>query len=78
MHWYCSFSQIPFAFSSTHYTNTCCIGGTIVQSESVVTVIGKSAWDEKVQKEEIKDLEWAVGGEDGSVSLTALCVKMLS
>lgn len=33
---------------------------------------------EKVQKNEIKDLEWAVGGEDGTVSLTALCVKMLS
>lgn len=26
------FTQIPFAFSSTHYTNICCIGGTVVRS----------------------------------------------
>lgn len=77
MHSYCTFSQIPFVFSSTITQVHAVLEGQL-SKEWECTVTGKHAWDEKVQKEENKDLEWAVGGEDGSVSLPALCVKMLS
>lgn len=76
------FNLIPFAFSSTHYTNIRCIGGTIVCSVRVQILPQVKSGGHEQEAKEIMGLEQVVREEDGSVSLAALqmgalCVKKL-